>query len=466
MVELREILRDEPARIELADLAASGATAGDGQELFPDQELATAVVDAREESVADAVTEAVVRDFMRPVCFVRRGRLQLPRSRTWRSRLLPVRARLEAAIPSVGRIEFTGHPSRRWGGTGWVVDDRVVVTNRHVAELFVERRGRRWQPKVEDLDGRPYEARLDFREEYRQAARLEPLEIAVESVFFVAPSQGPDLAFLRMATSTELPPPLPVLDGDLADDASIAVIGYPGKDPDAVPSAEVERRIFRGIFDVKRVSPGQILISDPDRWYFTHDATTLGGSSGSAVVDLETGAVAGVHFRGLLETANYAVKCSALRELLATNRMPSRVRVPRAVPQTPDRAATSAQPEAAHTYADREGFDEAFLGRGESLAVPLPEKTRDEDDVLQFADEDGNETAELRYRHFSVSMSRSRRLCLWSAVNIDGKQSMKNVARPRWRSDPRIAPEAQTIGDDSDPAHDVYGNEPRFARGT
>lgn len=465
MVKLEEVLRDEQARQELADLAAGGTDLRDPVGNLAPPAQVEAVIVAREEDTTDSTTEAVVRDFMRPVCFVRRGRIQLPRSRTWRSRLVPVRAQLEAAIPSVGRVEFTGHPSRRWGGTGWVVDDRVVVTNRHVAELFAERHGRSWAFKVEELDRQPYGARLDFREEYRQAEREKPVEVAVESILFVAAAGDPDLAFLRMAPSAELPPPLPVLPDDVADRADIAVIGYPAQDPDAVPSAEVDRRLFRGVYDVKRLSPGQVLISDPERWYFTHDATTLGGSSGSAVLDLATGAVAGVHFRGILESANYAVKCTALRELLAKRRMRSSVSVPRSVPRPPARAARGAEEATAASLADRAGFDTGFLGGGQTFAVPLPEKERGADDVLRFPGPDGTDTSELRYDHFSVAMSRSRKLCLWSAVNIDGRLSKKNVARPGWRTDPRIALEDQTIGDKDDPQNDVYGDEPRFARG-
>jgi len=54
-------------------------------------------------------------------------------------------------------------------------------------------------------------------------------------------------------------------------------------------------------------------------------------------------------------------------------------------------------------------------------------------------------------------MSRKRKLCLWSAVNIDGAASRK-ATRTRWRIDPRIPADAQTSGE-------VYGNEPRFSRG-
>jgi DNA/RNA endonuclease G (NUC1) len=87
--------------------------------------------------------------------------------------------------------------------------------------------------------------------------------------------------------------------------------------------------------------------------------------------------------------------------------------------------------------------------------VPLPQ-VRDDRDVLTFVF-DGKKERELKYEHFSVVMSRSRRLCHYSAVNIDGHQTRK-AKRPGWRLDPRIDRDQQI--------HEkVYGNEPKFARG-
>lgn len=71
-------------------------------------------------------------------------------------------------------------------------------------------------------------------------------------------------------------------------------------------------------------------------------------------------------------------------------------------------------------------------------------------------------TSELKYEHFSVAMSRKRRLCIWSAVNIDGSDT-SSARRTDWRIDPRIPRDAQTIGDQG--AGDVYGDPPKFARG-
>ncbi len=105
-------------------------------------------------------------------------------------------------------------------------------------------------------------------------------------------------------------------------------------------------------------------------------------------------------------------------------------------------------------YADREGYQTGFLG--DDAEVPLPEITGAAADVLEF-DEDGDSASVLKYEHFSVVMSSSRRMCFYSAVNIDGKQT-KKVKRPGWRFDPRIPQTAQI-------KNECYGNEPKFARG-
>jgi DNA/RNA endonuclease G (NUC1) len=106
-------------------------------------------------------------------------------------------------------------------------------------------------------------------------------------------------------------------------------------------------------------------------------------------------------------------------------------------------------------YRNRTGYDPGFLGAG--LAVLLPKVVGPATaDVLTFM-VDGRNESELRYEHFSVVMSRSRRMCRFSAVNIDGKQSKKKK-RVGWRFDPRIPRQAQI-------REECYGDAPKFARG-
>lgn len=126
-------------------------------------------------------------------------------------------------------------------------------------------------------------------------------------------------------------------------------------------------------------------------------------------------------------------------------------------PEEPFGALERAMPQ---DYADRTGFDPDFLGTGPRVELPVK---ADEADLLTYEDLDGTTRSELRYMHFSVAMSVSRRLCLWSAVNIDGLTSVGGE-RPSWRIDPRISAEKQTLPNE-DPDLDVYGDSPRFARG-
>lgn len=82
-------------------------------------------------------------------------------------------------------------------------------------------------------------------------------------------------------------------------------------------------------------------------------------------------------------------------------------------------------------YADRSGYDPDFLG----VALPLP-------GVEELAD---CASDELKYHHFSVVMHRQRRLALFTAVNIDGRQASRpRRDSDRWFFDPRLPREEQT----------------------
>jgi endonuclease G len=54
--------------------------------------------------------------------------------------------------------------------------------------------------------------------------------------------------------------------------------------------------IYGDVYDKKRLAPGAITEVDEKR--LLHNCTTLGGNSGSAVVDLATGDALGLHFSG------------------------------------------------------------------------------------------------------------------------------------------------------------------------
>ena len=114
-------------------------------------------------------------------------------------------------------------------------------------------------------------------------------------------------------------------------------------------------------------------------------------------------------------------------------------------------------------YANRTGFDPAFLG----TTVPLPEVI---DPAAVAAPLLGTGTGavpaeyELKYEHFSIVMHRVRRLALFTAANVDlspaarrpdptlddhaytrdGLGGLDPNDTERWFLDPRLAPEHQT----------------------
>ncbi|MCC5465680.1 DNA/RNA non-specific endonuclease [Pelosinus baikalensis] len=84
-------------------------------------------------------------------------------------------------------------------------------------------------------------------------------------------------------------------------------------------------------------------------------------------------------------------------------------------------------------YERSTGYNTAFLGN--HYAVPLPELRSDlKQDIALLK----NGTTVLDYTHFSIVMSKSRRLAYYTAVNINGQQLI-NIQRPKkWYFDPRI----------------------------
>lgn len=52
---------------------------------------------------------------------------------------------VEMAQRGVGRIELLGHPEYDWAGTGFLVNDNVLMTTRRIAEVFLENRHDGWQ---------------------------------------------------------------------------------------------------------------------------------------------------------------------------------------------------------------------------------------------------------------------------------------------------------------------------------
>jgi endonuclease G len=463
-------------------------------------ERANAEGPALEAAGGEMQLETIVMRTGRPVLAVKRDEAELvfddADSALWKSRLTTARAGLMRATKAVGRIEVMGH-QLDWLGTGWLVAPEVIVTNRHVAAEFGRNDGTRFVFR-QGIDGRPMRASVDFLEEID---RTDSRTFELRQIMHIEDADGPDIAFLRVGQIGGTAPANPI---SLAEKSQpnefVAVIGYPARDS-RIPDVDLMDRIFGDVYDKKRLAPGQVI--DSQVAMLRHDCTTLGGNSGSVVLSLDSGDAVGLHYAGRFLEANFAVPSTVIAQRLEdaqrgrplrpataredtvgttakpaarTDRLSATVtfQVPLSItvdigdPQRAEQTRTGTAGTSgaatdddevltegvAEDYRDRRGYDPAFLG--EDLVVPLPSVTTDTDDILSFEVDARDETV-LKYEHFSVLMSARRRLCRFSAVNIDGNRT-KKFARVGWRFDPRIPKGAQIKGE-------CYGDPPKFSRG-
>ena len=240
--------------------------------------------------------EAIVLPQGRPVIDIQDGTFTVNKRPWLRYGSSPFRERIERAIPAVGRLFAT-----RCRGTAFLVGPDLVMTNRHVAECFVDGVGRRGLHFHADR-----EPALDLKQELD---RDESERLEVSGVVMIHPHW--DMALLRVAPPPDQTEPLTLSIAAPEEIDRIAVLGYPMED--GRNNYLVQQRIFERRFDVKRLQPGH-LTGRRTRESFghlvdaaTHDASTLGGNSGSAVIDVRTGHVAALHFAGDYLESNYAV---------------------------------------------------------------------------------------------------------------------------------------------------------------
>jgi endonuclease G, mitochondrial len=135
---------------------------------------------------------------------------------------------------------------------------------------------------------------------------------------------------------------------------------------------------------------------------------------------------------------------------------PVTINVTLAAPAAPAVAAPVAAPAAEEAslrfdrnYAKRAGYEPGFLGGG--LVVPRPDVAAGRAGEM-LPGRDGKPQI-LKYHHFELAMNESRRLQMWSAVNVDYDPAKKTkrpggrdgFGRDRWIPDPRIPAAAQIM---------------------
>jgi endonuclease G, mitochondrial len=448
-------------RTALVDRDAPGPvneTITDGQrnEVEADRQPIESVVDIN-------ALEAIVQRVGRPPLLVRDDAVELQPLVDFPRGTDALIAGVQTCIPSVGRVEFLNH-RLSWGGTGWVIDadgdSRVVATNRHVAKLVAQR----------TLDGSGiflrspssgtrYGMDIDFKEEVgsTRAAR----SFAVRDVIYLAADAAPDVALLRLIGSG-LPDPLELADAEAAKADLVALIGYPAFD--SRNNADDQARYFHDLYDVKRFAPGRVMQALSSRTELTHDCTSLGGNSGSPLISLSSGKVVGLHFAGVYGVANSAVGVGSLKRALQGDEH-SVIHFTRP-PQDGDiERADGHHPPS--QLGNRAGYDAAFLVERPLAPWPgLPETV--EADLARPSDGTEENPFELRYTHFGVRFSTSRRQPVMTAVNIDGEHPVRiKRGRDKWFTDGRL-PKAIQLGQDDyddpqiDRGHMVRREDPNW----
>ncbi|MEH7419152.1 DNA/RNA non-specific endonuclease [Neobacillus drentensis] len=321
-------------------------------------------------------------------------------------------AGLKAAKP-VCRIEVRDRIGRILGhGTGFLVSSNLLLTNNHVLEnedsaLF----------SVAQFN---YEMDLDQKERPIKSFRFKPnilfitdqkldfTLVAIEEISADG-SKSSDFGFLPL-----FPQKGKVLLGEY-----VSIIQHPSGAPKAVALRENK---ITDIFDD----------------YIHYSTDTQPGSSGSPVFN-DQWIVVGLHHAGVPDPndntnfiTNEGIRISSILKFAmeqSVNLSDEKKALIDSIVN--NREGIETKTEEWHEFLT--GYNTKFLG--DNYEVPHPKFRSDlkQDIVTQR-----NGDTVLNYTHFSIVMSKSRRLAYYTVVNIDGK-NLVNIGREnKWNFDPRI----------------------------
>ena len=273
--------------------------------------------------------EAIVMKENRPVVFVR-GNSYDDVGESWSSLNTPeVKTRLSSLFPLIGRIELPTSTLVPYAGTGFVVGKGLIATNRHVAQEFSRGLGLTIQYRGGD-------AAIDFKRQVDTPEDDHTAYLTVRGVEMIHPYW--DMALLQVdGLPTDKMLNLAVRSPEELVNHNIVAVGYPAPDPRN--DVALQDKIFEGVYYVKRLQPGVVRARAKVQSFenevnaMTHDASTLGGNSGSAIIDVDSGEVVALHFAGEYLKANYAVP---MYELARDSRVASKLNFDGTVAATSD----------------------------------------------------------------------------------------------------------------------------------
>jgi S1-C subfamily serine protease len=194
---------------------------------------------------------------------------------------------------SVGRVDLLPKDSV---GTGWLVSESVLVTNKHVLDHLS--RGTGVLEKGQAV--------VRFKMEKDRPDEEAPTNITK----VIAVHDDLDIALLQVDKQkfTKTRKPLAVDAKPIEAGHPVVAIGYPFDDSKRNPL--FIGAIFGDIFGFKRAAPGEV--SGLSEQTIIHDCSTLGGNSGSPVLSMKTARVVGLHRDGQFMFRNEAVDGASL----------------------------------------------------------------------------------------------------------------------------------------------------------
>jgi hypothetical protein len=185
-------------------------------------------------------------------------------------------------------------------GTGFLVSDDLFLTNHHVVTQL--------SGGTDVINSDDVEIR--FIQEYN--APDEPA-IPVIGVSEFHPDEDAVLLRLSPTSGLRTRKRLHLSENALAESSHVAVVGYPF--PDTTRNPLFMEQIFGNKLGVKRLAPGEVIGGRKSSIF--HDCSTLGGNSGSPVVDIKTCSVVGLHCDGFFLARNEAIGTDVLRDFVA-----------------------------------------------------------------------------------------------------------------------------------------------------
>jgi endonuclease G len=331
------------------------------------------------------------------------------------------------AAASVCRIEIRNSIGKVLGyGTGFLVSPSLLLTNNHVLENNATA-----QFSVAQFN---YEVDLKLKERLMKSFRLTPER------FFIT-DQKLDFTLVAIEEVSE--------DGTkVSDFGFLPLISQTGKGLVGECVSIIQHP--SGAHKAVAIRENQIM--DVFNNYIHYSTDTMPGSSGSPVYNDEWIVIA-LHHAGVPDPknqtefiANEGIRISAIiqfvvdqsaslneeQKLLINDLVQGR-------DVTKENSDEMIVEELSDSwYEGAAGYDTNFLG--DDHEVPLPTFRSDiEQDIVQL--KDGSNV--LHYTHFSIVMSKSRRLAYYTVVNIDGNQ-LKSIGRnDKWYLDTRIEKEYQ-----------------------